>query len=287
MWTLDEFEVGQKLGEGGFGRVHLARRGRAVVVLKILRKAQISRHRAERKVERELDIQSHLHHGNILALYAYFWDEHSIYMVLEHSHLGDLRKIVLATKHGGGAGGVGSADAACYLRHTISGLQHLHERDIIFRDLKSENLFLFHGKVVKLGDFGAAVHAPAPDAHRRKTLIGTPVLYPPEMITADTYEKYVDLWALGLLAFELLFAEIPIKADTDDQFRTFRSILQLDAKKAIREQRKSRVNTEKPQEWFTSESDEAADDLIAKLLVQKPEKRLTLDDCAVHPFLKQ
>ncbi|CAD7958313.1 unnamed protein product [Amoebophrya sp. A120] len=211
MWTLDEFELGQKLGEGAFGKIYLAKRGRAIVALKILRKAQISRQKAQKLVEREIEVQSNLHHENLLSLYAYFWDDQSIFLVLEHSHFGDLRKLILQNAAGADASGgaaplISKQDIKLYFKHTISGLQHLHKNEILFRDLKSENLLLFHPKIVKLSDFGAAVHGPKEfQADKRKTMIGNPLFYAPEMITDDAYDFFVDMWAAGLLLFELLF----------------------------------------------------------------------------------
>eukprot|EP00392_Amoebophrya_sp_AT5.2_P015843 g16064.t1 len=306
MWTLDEFELGQKLGEGAFGRVYLARRGRSIVALKILQKSKIARNRAQKFVEREIDIQSHLHHPCILALYAYFWDDSSIYLVLEHSHLGDLRKLVVGRE----MTPIPLGDIQQYVKHTVSGLRFLHDREIMYRDLKSENLLLFHPTIVKLSDFGAAVHAPRiHDAHRRRTLLGNPYFYAPEMITDKYYEYFTDLWALGLLLFELLFGVLPVEGidakitrkttqiggaagevedHVVDQFVIYKRILTLDVKKQIAkcaEIAEAGNRGWEVQDWFKDEKQVSGEDLIQKLLVTEPARRLKCAECLKHAFI--
>ena len=78
--TLDDFEVGRPLGNGKFGRVYLARtkRDKYIVALKVLRKSQLEKNGVEHQLRREIEIQTHLVHKNILRMYGYFWDEKRI-----------------------------------------------------------------------------------------------------------------------------------------------------------------------------------------------------------------
>lgn len=93
-WSIDNFEIGRPLGRGRFGHVYLARekKSKYLVALKILSKRQIMNSRLEVQFRREIEIQSHLHHENILQLLGLFWDEKRIYIILEYAPHGELYK---------------------------------------------------------------------------------------------------------------------------------------------------------------------------------------------------
>ena len=80
-------------------------------------------------------------------------------------------------------------------------LSYLHSKHVIHRDIKPENLLLGIKGELKIGDFGWSVHAPG---NRRQTLCGTLDYLPPEMVAGEQHGEAVDLWALGVLAYEFL-----------------------------------------------------------------------------------
>lgn len=89
-WTLTDFDIGKPLGKGKFGNVYLAReRGsKFLVALKVLFKTAITQLNNEHQVRREIEIQSHLRHPNILRMYGYFHDENRVYLILEYAPFG-------------------------------------------------------------------------------------------------------------------------------------------------------------------------------------------------------
>ena len=91
-WCLNDFEIGKPLGKGKFGNVYLARekRSRYVVALKVIFKHQVQKAGCEHQLRREIEIQSHLRHPNILRLYGYFYDNTRVYMILEYAPKGEL-----------------------------------------------------------------------------------------------------------------------------------------------------------------------------------------------------
>lgn len=93
-WTLKDFDVGRALGKGKFGRVYLAREKRSgyIVALKILFKSELQQHKVEKQLRREIEIQSHLRHKNILRLYGYFHDSKRVYLIIEYAAQGELYK---------------------------------------------------------------------------------------------------------------------------------------------------------------------------------------------------
>lgn len=86
-WTLADFDIGKPLGKGKFGNVYLARekKSKFLVALKVLFKSAIKDFNNEHQVRREIEIQSHLRHPNILRMYGYFHDESRVYLILEYA----------------------------------------------------------------------------------------------------------------------------------------------------------------------------------------------------------
>lgn len=89
-WTLADFDIGRPLGKGKFGNVYLARekKSKYIVALKVLFKNMIQNLNNEHQVRREIEIQTHLRHPNILRMYGYFHDEHRVYLILEYAPKG-------------------------------------------------------------------------------------------------------------------------------------------------------------------------------------------------------
>lgn len=93
-WSLSNFDIGRPLGRGKFGHVYLAREkdSHFIVALKILSKKQLVKSNVEHQLRREIEIQSHLRHPNILRMYGFFWDLKKIYLILEYAPGGELYK---------------------------------------------------------------------------------------------------------------------------------------------------------------------------------------------------
>lgn len=103
----------------------------------------------------------------------------------------------------------------------MEGLAYLHSKNIIHRDIKPENLLLSGGKV-KIADFGWSIYT----NRRRDTMCGTLDYLPPEMVLGETHDFKVDVWGLGILAFELVAGKPPFENET--QIETYQSIVEAD-----------------------------------------------------------
>lgn len=144
------------------------------MALKVLSKRQLVENGAETLVRREIEIQTHLEHPNVLKMYGYFYDEVKIYLILEYAPGGEMYKdLVKQPKRR-----YEEARAADYVRQLTSALQYLHRNDVIHRDIKPENLLVSDG-TVKIADFGWSVHT---TSSSRKTLCGTLDYLTPEMV---------------------------------------------------------------------------------------------------------
>lgn len=194
-WSLMNFDIGRPLGRGKFGNVYLAREKetRFVIALKVLFKKQIANQGIEHQVRREIEIQSHLRHPNILRMYGFFHDDQRIYLILEYAAGGTLFNAMKSEKM------FSEQKAAKYIKSMISALLYLHERKIIHRDIKPENLLLGHDDQLKIADFGWSVFEP--NSHRT-TLCGTMDYLSPEMVKGLPHDQNVDLWSLGVLTYE-------------------------------------------------------------------------------------
>ncbi|XP_062445058.1 aurora kinase A [Rhea pennata] len=256
-WSLDDFEIGRPLGKGKFGNVYLARekQSKFILALKVLFKTQLEEAGVEHQLRREVEIQSHLRHPNILRLYGYFHDVTRVYLILEYAPRGEVYKeLQKLTKFD-------EQRTATYITQLADALSYCHSKSVIHRDIKPENLLLGSNGELKIADFGWSVHAPS---SRRTTLCGTLDYLPPEMIEGRTHDEKVDIWSLGVLCYEFLVGKPPFEADTYQE--TYRAISKVEFR-------------------FPPFVTEGARDLISKLLKHNPCHRLPLKDVLVHPWL--
>jgi serine/threonine protein kinase len=98
---LNDFEIGRPLGKGKFGNVYLARekKSKYIVALKVLFKSQLIKNGVQHQLRREIEIQSHLRHDNILRLFGYFYDETRVYLILEFAPRGELYNVLRKANH--------------------------------------------------------------------------------------------------------------------------------------------------------------------------------------------
>lgn len=258
-WSLADFDIGKPLGRGKFGNVYLAREKKTkyIVALKVLFKAQLQKAQVEHQLRREIEIQSHLRHPNILRMYGYFYDANRIYLILECAPKGELYKQLQRE------GRFEEKRAASYALQLAGALDYCHSKHVIHRDIKPENLLVGDRGELKIADFGWSVHAPHT---RRKTMCGTLDYLPPEMVEGKDHDSAVDLWSLGVLVYEFLVGNPPFEAA--GHLETYKRI--------------TKVQMEFPD--FVSS---AARDFISKLLVKNSNARMKLSQVPLHPWIRQ
>jgi len=258
-WGLEDFEIGRPLGKGKFGNVYLAREknSKFIVALKVLFKSQLQKSSVEHQLRREIEIQAHLRHPNILRLYGYFYDEVRVYLILEYAPRGELYKELQSQPNGH----FDEQRTAKYIMQLASALKYCHMKKVIHRDIKPENLLLNLRGDLKIADFGWSVHAPS---SRRTTLCGTLDYLPPEMVEGKAHDEKVDLWSLGVLCYEFLCGKPPFEAESNQD--TYKRICKVDLR-------------------FPSHCSEGSRDIIVKLLRHNPRDRLTLEGTLNHPWI--
>ncbi|XP_039760080.1 aurora kinase B [Pararge aegeria] len=260
-WSAKDFELGSSMGRGKFGHVHVAREKKTgyLVAIKALFKSQILKSRCERQVMREIEIQSHLKHPNVLRLLTWFHDEKRIYLVVEFAAGGELYKHLTSSPKGR----FPENKAAKYIYQVADAVDYCHQHHVIHRDIKPENILVAYNGDLKLADFGWSVHAPS---ERRKTMCGTLDYLPPEMIKREVYNVSVDHWCIGVLLYEFLVGKPPFESDGQD--KTYARILALDM-------------------TYPRFVPEGAKDLISKLLKTSSKDRLSLDGVKKHYWVQQ
>ncbi len=135
----------------------------------------------------------------------YFHDPKNVYLILEYLPSGELYKTIARN------GGIVSEELSRrYMGDITAAVRYMHDRSVFHRDIKPENILIAEDGRLKLADFGWAVHAPQisqTDSSNalRYTMCGTPEYLSPEMIAGRGHDGGVDLWALGILLYELLY----------------------------------------------------------------------------------
>ncbi|KAF0493789.1 Pkinase-domain-containing protein [Gigaspora margarita] len=242
---LIDFTLLDTLGTGTFGRVYLTKfkHTENYYAMKVLKKLEVVRLKQVEHINSEKLILSQVHHPFIVNLFCTFQDERNLYMLLEYVIGGEL------FSHLRKAGRFTTDMTRFYAAEIVLAIEYLHSKDIIYRDLKPENLLLDCRGHVKITDFGFAKRI----EDRTWTLCGTPEYLAPEIIQSKGHGKPVDWWALGILIFEMLAGYPPFF--DDNPFGIYEKIL---AGKIA----------------FPSHFDPNAKDLIKRLLTSDRTKRL-------------
>ncbi|XP_055132354.1 serine/threonine-protein kinase Nek1 isoform X18 [Symphalangus syndactylus] len=189
----------QKIGEGSFGKAILVKStedGRQYVIKEINISRMSSKEREESR--REVAVLANMKHPNIVQYRESFEENGSLYIVMDYCEGGDLFKRINAQK-----GVLFQEDQILdWFVQICLALKHVHDRKILHRDIKSQNIFLTKDGTVQLGDFGIA-RVLNSTVELARTCIGTPYYLSPEICENKPYNNKSDIWALGCVLYEL------------------------------------------------------------------------------------
>ncbi|XP_065156366.1 cGMP-dependent protein kinase, isozyme 2 forms cD4/T1/T3A/T3B isoform X3 [Atheta coriaria] len=215
---LTDLRILATLGVGGFGRVELVQvQGdtNRSFALKQMKKAQIVETRQQQHIMSEKEIMGEANCEFIVKLYKTFKDRKYLYMLMESCLGGELWTVLRDRAH------FDDGTTRFYTACVVEAFDYLHSRNIIYRDLKPENLLLDNHGYVKLVDFGFAKKLQT--GRKTWTFCGTPEYVAPEVILNKGHDIGADYWSLGVLMFELLTGTPPFAGS--DPMKTYNIIL--------------------------------------------------------------
>lgn len=257
--NIGQFILGEKLGEGTFGKVRKATHiltGEKVAI-KILEKCRILEKADKIRVEREIKILKMLKHKHIIELYSVIQNSTTIYLVMELSKGQELFEYIVKKKR------LDELEASTFFSQIISSVNYLHSIDICHRDLKPENLLLNGNDGIKLVDFGLSNMMP--NKQLLSTACGSPCYAAPEMLEGNKYEgNGVDIWSCGIILYAMVCGYLPFEDKNNDALY-----------KKIKEGKFAIPS-------FVSEQ---CKDLIKRILVTNPLKRIKISEIFKHPWL--
>ncbi|XP_029631223.1 protein kinase C, delta a [Salmo trutta] len=260
--NVDNFVFHKVLGKGSFGKVLLAElKGQGEwFAVKALKKDVVLM---------DDDVECTMVEKRVLALawdnpflthlYSTFQSKEHLFFVMEYLNGGDLMFHIQEK------GRFDLYRATFYSAEIICGLQFLHSKGIIYRDLKLDNVMLDHSGHVKIADFGMCKENVFGE-NQATTFCGTPDYIAPEILLGQKYSFSVDWWSFGVLLYEMLIGQSPFHGDDEDEL--FESI---------------RTDTPHYPRWITKE----AKDLMERLFERDSTRRLGIvGNIRVHPFFK-
>ncbi|XP_061113065.1 protein kinase C delta type-like isoform X2 [Conger conger] len=260
--NVDNFVFHKVLGKGSFGKVLLAElKGRGeYFAVKALKKDVVLM---------DDDVECTMVEKRVLALawdnpflthlYSTFQTKEHLFFVMEYLNGGDLMFHIQEK------GRFDLYRATFYSAEIVCGLQFLHSKGIIYRDLKLDNVMLDRDGHIKIADFGMCKENVFGE-HRATTFCGTPDYIAPEILLGQKYTFSVDWWSFGVLLYEMLIGQSPFHGDDEDEL--FESI---------------RMDTPHYPRWITKE----CKDLLEKLFERDPTRRLgVIGNIRTHSFFK-
>ncbi|KAJ3727325.1 CAMK/CAMKL/Kin4 protein kinase [Lentinula guzmanii] len=260
----------QTLGEGEFGKVKLGLHSTwgEEVAVKLIRRGNVDSAVRMSKVEREIEVLRNLKHPNIVRLYDVIETDKYIGIIIEYASGGELFDHILAHRY------LRERDAAKLFSQLISGVWYIHQKKIVHRDLKLENLLLDRHRNVIITDFGFANRFEHRADDLMQTSCGSPCYAAPELVISEGLYvgSAVDIWSCGVILYAMLagylpFDDDPANPDGDNINLLYKYI----------------VNTPLSFPDYISES---ARDLLCMMLVPDPSRRASLEHVMQHPWLE-
>ncbi|GLD47075.1 ribosomal protein S6 kinase alpha-4-like protein, partial [Lates japonicus] len=273
---MENFELLKVLGTGAYGKVFLVRKNSGhdagqLYAMKVLKKAAIvQKAKTTEHTRTERQVLEHIRQSPFLVTLHYaFQTQSKLHLILDYVSGGEMFTHLYQRDH------FPEEAVRIYIGEIILALEHLHKLGIVYRDIKLENILLDSEGHVVLTDFGLSKEFLEEEKERTYSFCGTIEYMAPEIIRGKAgHGKSVDWWSLGILMFELLTGASPftLEGERNSQSEVSKRILRCDPP-------------------FPSMIGQTAQDLLRKLLVKDPHKRLGsgprgAEDIKAHPFFK-
>lgn len=258
--SYKDFKLLTELGKGTFGEVYLVEKQATgeLLAMKVLRKSMLLSSNLMRYARTERNVLSYLKHPFLVGLKYAFQTNDRLAMLLDYCPGGDLRHTLLREKR------LPEARARIYAAEILLALEELHSHNIIYRDLKPDNVVLDAQGHALLTDFGLSKEGMT-DNMLARSFCGSVAYLAPEVLERKGHSKAVDLYLFGVLLYEMLTGNPPFYSPQPDEL--FRNILskKLSFPRCVPSQARK---------------------LISRLLDRNPDKRPTTQEVKTHKFFR-
>ena len=255
---LSEYIIKETIGKGTFSIVKLGinKITKEKVAIKILKKNKIIHREDVERIEREISILKKLSHINVIKIHKINEDKEKYYIFMEYCENGELFHYIVERQR------LTEEESSFFFYQLINGLEYIHSENIVHRDLKPENLLLGKHNILKIIDFGLSNFCEVDNF--LETPCGSPCYASPEMVSGKKYNGHIiDIWSTGIILFAMMCGYLPFEDQDNDIL--FKKILKCKIK-------------------YPEYLSDIVVDLMKKILVREPEKRITLNEIKLHPF---
>ena len=262
-YRVGNYLIKNTLGCGTFGKVKLGiyLPTQEKVAVKILEKSKMTEKDDQIRLEREFEMLSQFNHPNLIMVTEIFESDNNYYTVMDYCEGGELFNYIVKNKY------LSETESSFFYYQIISGLEYIHSLGIVHRDLKPENLLLTKDHILKIIDFGLSNYFKEGQNELLYTPCGSPCYASPEMVTGNNYDGImIDIWSTGIILFAMLCGYLPFEDKNNEKL--FKKIAECKI------------------EYPDYLSDNAVD-LLKKIIVPNPRKRITINEIKKHPFYLQ
>ena len=255
--TLGDYEIKQTIGKGTFSKVKLGvnKFTKEKAAIKILEKSKIVEKDDLERIIREMSIITELDHINVIKVYEMYESTDNFLIIMEYCEGGELFNYIVENQR------LSEEETAFFFYQLINGIEYIHSKNIVHRDLKPENLLLDKDNVLKIIDFGLSNYY---TGTYLSTPCGSPCYASPEMVSGNSYNGfYIDIWSTGIILFAMMCGYLPFE-DPDNEV-LFKKILSCKL-------------------HYPSHLSSLAKDIMKRILVTDPEKRIKLEEIKEHKF---
>ncbi|XP_069972872.1 serine/threonine-protein kinase 3 isoform X5 [Penaeus vannamei] len=253
------FDIICKLGEGSYGSVYKALHKESGQVLAI---KQVPIDTDLQEIIKEISIMQQCDSPHVVKYYGSYFKDSDLWIVMEYCGAGSVSDIMRLRKKT-----LNEEEIATIIYDTLRGLEYLHLRRKIHRDIKAGNILLNTQGHAKLADFGVAGQLSDTMA-KRNTVIGTPFWMAPEVIQEIGYDCVADIWSLGITALEMAEGKPPY-----GDIHPMRAIFMIPTKPP--------PSFREPDQWQPEFID-----FVSRCLVKNPEERATASKLLQHQFIR-
>ena len=203
--SVKSYEIDDLLGQGGYGVVYRARQSAVLreVAIKVILPKYANSPEFIRRFESEAQVVARLEHPHIVPLYDYWREPDSAYLVMRYLRGGSLRDRI--DLHGE----LNVDTIGKVLEQVGSALDFAHRSDVVHRDIKADNVLMDRDGNAYLGDFGIAKQVGTEAGGGTDQIVGTPAYLSPEQITGGDVGPQSDIYAFGIMLYEMLSGQRP------------------------------------------------------------------------------